>query len=158
MHSGNETWSALGRYWLKKAWETHWGRCLFVQMFKYKRVNIESHFRILFECTAIIQNSKFQKFKFTPNSLQNILDTSLFCNENITFRGKSLFFKSFLLSGLRTIRDIWDEEILNFKDSIQIYNSLFDKRNCISEYSQIKAAKPNTFVSILKKSGTLVQK
>ena len=53
-------------------------------------------------------------------------------------------FKSVLLSGLRTIRDIWDDEILNFKDSIQIYNSLF-------EYSQIKAAIPNTYVSILKK-------
>ena len=87
--------------------------------------------------------------KFTPNSLQDILDTPLFCNENIKFCGKSLFFKSFLLSGLRTIRDIWDEEILNFKDNIQIYNSLFDKRNCISEYSQIKAAIPNTYVSIL---------
>jgi len=89
--------------------------------------------------------------KFTPNSLQDILDTPLFCNENIKFRGKSLFFKSFVLSRLRTIRYIWDEEILNFKDSIQIYNSLFDKRNCISEYSQIKAAIPNTYVSILKK-------
>jgi hypothetical protein len=53
-------------------------------------------------------------------------------NENIKFCGKSLFFKSFLLSGLLTIRDAWDEEILNFKDSIQIYNSfLLDKRNCI---------------------------
>lgn len=28
---------------------------------------------------------------------------------------------------------------------------MFDKRNCISEYSQIKAAIPNTYVSILKK-------
>ena len=73
--------------------------------------------------------------KFTPNSLQDILDTPLVCNENIKLRGTSLFYKSFVLSGLRTIRDIWDEEILNFKDSIQIYNSLFDKRNCISQYS-----------------------
>jgi hypothetical protein len=52
---------------------------------------------------------------------------------------------------LLTIRDAWDEEILNFKDSIQIYNSfLLDKRNCIAEYSQIKAAVPSTFVSITK--------
>jgi len=105
-----------------------------------------------FYLNALQSFSEFRT-KFTPNSLQDILDTPLFCNENIKFRGKSLFFKSFLLSGLRTIRDIWDEEILNFKDSIQIYNSLFDKRNCISEYSQIKTAIPNTFVSILKKSG-----
>jgi hypothetical protein len=28
-----------------------------------------------------------------------------------------------------------------------------DERNCISKYSQIKAAIPNTFVSTLKKKG-----
>ena len=73
--------------------------------------------------------------------------------------GRILWCTHFLLlSGLQTIRDIWDEEILNFKVSIQIYNSLFDKRNCISEYSQIKSAIPNTYVSILKKSGKFVQK
>ena len=81
-----------------------------------------------FDFNALQSFSEFRT-KFTPNSLQDILDPSLFCNENIKFRDTFLFFKSFLLSGLRTIRDIWDEEIFNFKDSIQIYNSLFDKRN-----------------------------
>jgi len=121
-------------------------------MFKYKRVKIEYYLN------ALQSFSEFRTTKFPPNTLQDILDTSLFCNENITFRGKSLFFKSFLLSGLRTIRDIWDLEILNLNDSIQIYNSLFDNRNCISYYSHIKAAIPNTFVSILNKSGKIVQK
>jgi hypothetical protein len=83
-----------------------------------------------FDFNALQSFSEFRT-KFTPNSLQDILNSSLFCNENIKFRDTSLFFKSFLSSGLRTIRDIWDKEILNFKDSIQIYNSLFDKRNCI---------------------------
>jgi len=52
---------------------------------------------------------------------------------------------------LLTIRDVWDEEILNFKDGIQIKNSLFDNRNSISDYSQINAAISNTFLSIIKR-------
>ena len=69
-------------------------------MFKYKTVKIELHSSILFECTAIIQRIPHQIY-----------------TECVA--GYSL---------LRTIRDVWDEDILNFKDSIQIYNSLFDKR------------------------------
>ena len=110
-----------------------------------------------FYLNALQSFSEFRT-KFTPNSLQDILDPPLSCNKNIKLHDTSLFFKSFLSSGLQTIRDIWDEEIINFKDSIQIYNSLFDKRNCISEYSQIKVAIPNMFVSMLKQSGTLVRK
>ena len=71
-----------------------------------------------FHLIALQSFSEFRT-KFMPNSLQDILDTLLFCNVNIKFHGKSLFFKLFLFSGLRTIRDIWDEEILKFKDSIQ---------------------------------------
>ena len=33
--------------------------------------------------------------------------------------------------------------------AIEIYNSLNDKRNCISEYSRIKKAVPKEFVQIL---------
>jgi hypothetical protein len=112
-------------------------RFLFVQMFKYKRVKIELHSIILFECTHSENSAQnLHRIHYT-----DIFDTALFCKENI---------KSFLLSGLRTIRDVLAEEILNVKDSIHIYNSFFDKSNCISEYSQIKAAMPNTFVSVLK--------
>ena len=146
MYSGNETWSVLSKYWLKK-----FDKDIEEDFFLCKCSNIKGiHFNRIpeFYLNALQSFSEFRT-KFTPNSLQDILNSSLFCNENIKLRDTSLFFKSFLSSGLRTIRDIWDEEILNFKDNIQIYNSLFDKRNCISEYSQIKAAIPNTYVSIL---------
>jgi hypothetical protein len=63
-------------------------------------------------------------FNHLVNSAPNLSQIHLFCNENIKICGKSHFFKSFLSSGLLTIRDVWDEEIRNFKDSIQIYNSL----------------------------------
>ena len=122
MYSGNETWSVLSKYWLQK-----FDKDIEEDFFLCKCSNIKG---LKLNCIPEYYLNALQSFcefrtKFTPNSLQDILDTSLFCNENIKFRGKSLFFKSFLLSGLRTIRDIWDEKILNFKDSIQIYNSLF---------------------------------
>ena len=54
-----------------------------MQMFKYKRVKIESHSSILFECTAIIQR--------IPNHIY------------------TEFVEGYSL--LRTIRDVWDEGI-----------------------------------------------
>ena len=87
-----------------------------MQMFNYKRVKIELHSIILFECTHSENSAQnLHRIHYT-----DIFNTELFCKENIKFSGKSLFFKSFLLSGLRTIRDAWAEEILNFKDSIHI--------------------------------------
>ena len=115
MHSSNETWSALGKYWLKK-FDKETGenfflcKCSNIKMLKLDRIPE-------FYLNALQSFSEF-RIKFTQNSSQDILDTPLFCNDNIKFRGKSLFFKSFLLNVLRTIRDIWDEEILNFRDSI----------------------------------------
>lgn len=96
MHSGNETWSALGNYWLKKidkdtGEEFFLCKCSNIKGLKLNRIP-------KFYLNALQSFSEFRT-KFTPNSLQDILDTPLFCNENIKFRGKSLFFKSFLFSG-----------------------------------------------------------
>jgi hypothetical protein len=42
--------------------------------------------------------------------------------------------------------------------AIEIYNSLNDKRNCISKYTRIKKAVPKEFVQILQgdKKGTII--
>jgi hypothetical protein len=132
IHSGIETWRALGNYWLQKFAKDTGEDFFLCKCSNIKELKLN---RIPKLYLKALQSFNEFRTKFTPNSLQDILDTPLVCNENIKLRGKSLFYKSFVLSGLRTIRDIWDEEILNFKDSIQIYNSLFDKRNCISQYS-----------------------
>jgi len=54
----------------------------------------------------------------------------------------------------RLVRDVWDQENLNFKDIIYIYmhNPLLGKRNGISEYSQIKAVISQ--ILVLKKKKT----
>ena len=39
----------------------------------------------------------------------------------------------------------------------EIFDNLFDKRNCISEYSRIKKAIPKNFIHILKNGGALEQ-
>jgi hypothetical protein len=51
-----------------------------------------------------------------------------------------LFFSSFSISGIQKIEDtcIWDDSTNFFKSSTEIFNSLYDRRNWISEYSRIK--------------------
>jgi len=54
MHSGNGTWSALDKYWVKR-FVKYIGEDFFVcKCLNIKRVNIGWHYIILFECTAII--------------------------------------------------------------------------------------------------------
>jgi hypothetical protein len=70
-------------------------------------VKIELHSIILFECTHSENSAQnLHRIHYT-----DIFDTALFCKENI---------KSFLLSGLRTIRDVLAEEILNVKDNLMV--------------------------------------
>ena len=54
MHSGNETWSALGKYQLKK-FDKDTEEDFFLCKCSNISVKIELHSKILFECTAIIQ-------------------------------------------------------------------------------------------------------
>ena len=69
-----------------------------------------------------------------------ILDNHLYGNSNIVFNGKPIFFPKFAQSGIHKVRDIWDSETNNFKDSNFIFNSLIDKRNWISQWTRLKKA------------------
>ena len=79
MHSGNET---LGNCWLNKFDEDNGEdfflcKCSNIEGLKLNRIP-------KFYLNALHSFSEFRT-KFTPNSLQDILDTPLFCNENINF-------------------------------------------------------------------------
>ena len=90
---------------VKKVWQSHAGedfflcKCSNIKVLKLNRIP-------KFYLNALQSFSEFCT-KFTPNSLQDILDTPLFGNENIKFRGKSLFFKSFLYARLETGHIMW---------------------------------------------------
>jgi hypothetical protein len=56
----------------------------------------------------------------------------------VLFSMASLFSSNFAQSGIHKVRDIWDCEKNNFKDSNFIFNTLIDKRNWISQWTRLK--------------------
>jgi hypothetical protein len=71
-------------------------------------------------------------------------------NAKFSYNGNALFFSSFSLSGMQKIEDIWDDNTNLLKSSTEIFNSLYDRRNWISEYSRIKKAIPQELIRMLK--------
>ena len=79
----------------------------------------------------------FRKTLQTHTSFLNP-DTSLFGNSLITFRRKSLFFKSFLKSDITKLKDIWDFQGNCFVEDRLIYTKLVDTRKWIMEWTTLK--------------------
>jgi hypothetical protein len=81
---------------------------------------------------------------------EDILDQNIFGNAKFSYNGNALLFSSFSLSGMQKIEDIWDDNTNFFKSSTEIFNSLYDRRNWISEYSRIKKVIPQELIRMLK--------
>ena len=54
------------------------------------------------------------------------------------------------------VRDIWDCEKNNFKDSNFIFNTLIDKRNWISQWTRLKKAITGDLKNILNENENIV--
>jgi hypothetical protein len=59
-------------------------------------------------------------------------------------------FSSSLRNNIKTIQDIWDENSKQFTDCDLLYSKLIDRRNCVSEYSNIKKCIPKDYLKFLK--------
>ena len=81
----------------------------------------------------------------------DILHARLFGNCNITVKNKPVIFSSSLRNNIKTIQDIWDENSKQFTDCDLLYSKLIDRRNCVSEYSNIKKCIPKDYLKFLKK-------
>ena len=81
-----------------------------------------------------------------------VLNQPLYGNSNIVFNGKPIFSPNFAQSGIHKVRDIWDCETNNFKDSNFIFNSLIDKRNWISQWTKLKKAITGDLKNILNEN------
>ena len=81
---------------------------------------------------------------------EDILDQNIFGNAKFSYNGNALFFSSFSLSGIQKNEDIWDDNTNFVKSSTEIFYSLYDRRNWISEYSRIKKAIPQELIRMLK--------
>ena len=88
---------------------------------------------------------------------QLVLDQPLYDNSNIVFNGKLIVSQNFAQSGIHKVRDIWDCEKNNFKDSNFIFNALIDKRNWISQWTRFKKAITGDLQNILNENENTVK-
>ena len=79
-----------------------------------------------------------------------LLNQSLFFNSHFTIKRKPTVVKSFILSKLLLLRDIWDNERHDFITSIQLWSKLNVKSNWISERMLIKKAVPDSLMCALE--------
>jgi hypothetical protein len=84
------------------------------------------------------------------NTKENILEQHIFGNSKIRYKRKALFLSNFSKSGIKTVKDIWDQNSKIFVNSTEIFNRLRDKRNWIAEYSRIKASFSHELLLMLK--------
>ena len=68
------------------------------------------------------------------------------------FQWQAYFPPNFAQSGIHKVRDIWDCEKNNFKDSNFIFNTLIDKRNWISQWTRLKGAITGDLKNILNEN------
>ena len=88
----------------------------------------------------------------TPMTKLEVLDQPLCDNSNIVFNGKPIVSQNFAQSGIHKVRDIWDCEKNNIKDSNFIFNTLIDKRNWISQWMRLKKAITGDLQNILNEN------
>ena len=80
---------------------------------------------------------------FVPTINTEILNQTLCFNSLFTIKRKPIVVKSFILSKLLLLRDIWDNECHDVITSIQLCSKLNVKSNWISEWMLIKKAVPD---------------
>lgn len=148
LHEPTSSWNAIGKYFLKKL-DVKFGepyflcKCSSVNGLQLNSIPL-TYRRFLTSWCHFLET--FQ----TPNTKENIMNKRLFGNIEIKFQDQPLFFPSFNKSGLRTVKNIWNDIESNFKPCNEIYNILTDKRNCISELSKVKKAINSKFGTILR--------
>ena len=88
--------------------------------------------------------------RFVPTTTTEILNQTLFFNSLFTIKRKPIVVKSFILSKLLFLRDIWDNERHDLITKIQLWSKLNVKSNWISEWMLIKTAVPDSLMCALK--------
>jgi len=81
---------------------------------------------------------------------EDILKEDLFANNMMNMNRNSPVFYSWLKSGLRQVRDIWDQTNKIWKTERQILEKLNDKRNWMGQILTIKSIIPAKWKQLLK--------
>ena len=143
-----QSWNAVGKYWLRKL-DIRYNESYF--LCKCSNLsNFNLNFLPIFYRKAIVAWSKMMRISRPIQTRDDVLKQCLIGNSHLVFQNKSLIFSSFAKSNIKTIRDIWEDDINDFTSCGDLFSKLFDKRNCISEYSRIKKSIPRKFIAILR--------
>ena len=139
------TWNTLGKYYLH-AYDTISEVDNFIMnctSIKSLNVNIPIFYKTCLDTWFKITSK-------SPTTQEAILSQNIFGNKNIVFKNNPIFYFHWTRSQISTIRDIWDDNMNDWKEGNVIFNQLNVKRNWISEYNKIKSCIPQNWKQILR--------
>ena len=143
-----QSWNAIAKFWLRKLDQKYNEQFFICKCSNDSNFNL--NFLPAFYRKAIQAWSKMLKTCQSVITRDDILNQYLIGNSNLVFQNKSLIFSSFAKSGIKTVRDVWDDDTHDFIRCNDVFSKLIDKRNCIAEYSRIKKSIPKKFISVLR--------
>ena len=152
IHSKQELWNTLGKYFLT-SYDSKFGEDYFLCKCSDLRTLNLSKIPLFYKKLLVTWTNLRKKIKIC-NDRESIYKQRLFGNSQILHNKLPVYFQSFNMSKLTTIRDIWNENKNEFLSTQNIYNKLTNRINYLSEISIIKKAIPPQFIEILKHNNT----
>ena len=147
INTETDKWNAIGKFWLTafdEKFDTDFFLCKCSEFRGIGPFKMSKYYVNLLNSWSDFQNT------YIYNSKEDLLNENIFGNRKLKFNGHALFLANFSKSGIKKVKDIWDENAKSFKHTLDIFNKLIDKRNWIAEYSRIKASFKPDHLTLLK--------
>jgi len=129
MHSELDKWNVIAKYWLismDSKFEADFFLCKCSDIKDIGLRQISVYYLNLLNCwSEFLSLNKI-------NTKENILEQHIFGNSKIRYKRKAIILSNFSKNGLKTVKDIWNQNSKTFVNSTEIFNRLHDKGNCIS--------------------------
>ena len=152
VNSKTQKWNAIGKYWLTsldEKYDTDFFICSCSDTTCFKQIQMSKYYKEL-----LISWTDLQKIQKSVTK-EDLLEENIFGNCKLKFKGHALYYANFASSGIKKIKDIWDLNNKSFKTSLDIFNSLKDKRNWIAQYSRIKSSLTPQQIDVLKTDSSI---
>ena len=144
-----EHWNIIGKYWLSSFDQRYDSENFLFRCSNIKGLQLQ--FTSKFYKEAVASWCSFRS-KLQANVSFPILEEQICGNNKILHKNCPLFFEQFNKSGLKTIKNIWDRERMNFVDENVVLHRLTDKRNAIRKYRINKSSINEKWVNQLESS------
>ena len=147
LNSESEHWNMIGKYWLSSLDKKYASENFLFHCSNIKGLHLPIPSQ--FYKDAISSWSSFRG-KLQTNDSVPILEQQICGNNQILRRNILLWLETISKSGLKTIRNIWDKNGMDFIDENVVVNKLVDKRNGVKYYRLIKSSITEGWVTALK--------